>query len=167
HARDGAGDRRARHGDAGARAHVQLLERRNAWCAGAGRHRAAEGEQDRPARSRVDRGVDHGRDGVLARGCNRVGGRDVELIVKLTRAQLVALEPCDGGLEAFDQIAPSGTLEARSESELASLSRSVKAEWRKWAGNVVPAGYGYGDGNGYGNGYGYGNGASSTASGGA
>jgi len=67
------------------------------------------------------------------------------VIIRITRAMLVALGACAGGIELFDQIAPTGTFEARDEAAFVAAAELVKAKdasWLDWLG--------FGDGSGYG-----------------
>ena len=98
----------------------------------------------------------------------------MDLAVRLTRAQLLALGACGDGLAAFDREAPDGILAVKDETSLREIESRVPADYVSWIGNVVPggsgdgsgsgfgdgsgSGYGSGDGDGYGYGYGYGDG---------
>ena len=91
----------------------------------------------------------------------------MELIVRLTRDQLAALGPCEGGLALFDKMAPAGTIDVKTVADHASLVGRVRSDWCDWLGPVAltgsgsgdGSGYGSGDGDGYGSGSGYGYGS--------
>ena len=79
------------------------------------------------------------------------------LIVRLTRAGLVAMGVCADGVALFDKLAPAGEIRITDPSVLSEALASVPNDYRQWLGPLA-AGSGSGDGSGYG--YGYGSGSS-------
>jgi hypothetical protein len=84
---------------------------------------------------------------------------DVIVRVRLTRAQIVALNPCSEGMACFDRLVPSGIFVAESEAESMALDSRAQPAWLDWIGNVKPRRDGSGSGDGYGSGYGSGDGS--------
>ena len=84
----------------------------------------------------------------------------MDLIFQLTRAQLLALEPCPEGVALFDRLVPSGVFRAETSASATMLNDSVPVSFRAWLGPVMlrDDGYGFGYGYGYGVGYGFGSG---------
>lgn len=80
------------------------------------------------------------------------------LIVRLTRDQLVALEPCEEGLELFDSLAVRGVVECRTTTAAEAIAAKIPESFADWLGPICVRGSGYGDGSGDGSGYGDGDG---------
>ena len=89
----------------------------------------------------------------------------MDLIVRVTREQLLTLRPCPEGVAYFDAATPSGTYECRDAEQHANALAQLwqtSPDWYVWIapvfGSVDGDGYGYGNGSESGDGYGYGNG---------
>ena len=89
-----------------------------------------------------------------------MGGRDVDVAFRLTRAQIVAMAPCAEGLVLFDRLVPGGEFRAETSASATMLNDLIPAPFAGWLGPVMltSTGDGYGHGFGYGDGYGYGDG---------
>ena len=83
----------------------------------------------------------------------------MDLRLRFSRAQLVALGACAVGLGLFDKMAIGGVVNIRDEATFAAMQAQVPHEFREWLGPIAATGDG--DGDGYGDGYGYGSGSGS------
>ena len=84
-----------------------------------------------------------------------MGKRTMDLIVRVTREQLLTLRPCPEGFAYFDAATPSGTYECRDAEQHANALAQLwqtSPDWYVW---IAPV-FGSGDGAGYSDGYGIG-----------
>ena len=80
----------------------------------------------------------------------------MDLTYRLTRAQLVALAPCEEGIALFDRLSTGGVIESTSAKMLLEIVQQIPRDFAEWLGGLFVSGSG--DGSGYGSGYGSGSG---------